>query len=242
MERMKPTAPAAPTGAASVRDKPDVRIVIAAPHPMVRDGLKNLLLLEDDFEVVGEAGGGREALEQVQELGADLVLLDLQMIDGLEALEALQANQPTRVIVLTDSEHDNELMQAMKRGASGIVLKHTAPELIARCIRKVHAGEIWLDSEAMASVMRRLQGGEEAASGAKGRENTPLSAREMEVVALVAQGYKNREVAEKMFIREQTVKNHLVNIFDKLGVSDRRELTDYAIDKELHRSAEPASR
>jgi len=228
--------------------KSTVRIVIADDHPIVRDGLKKLLLLEDDFEVVGEAGDGREVLSKVQELDPDVLLLDLRMpnLDGLSALQALQqSNKHTRVIVLTASEDKNEFVQAMKLGCSGIVLKQTAPDLIVKSIRKVHAGEIWLDSHTTAAVMRQFQTGGEAGSmvaGGKGRERSPLSAREREIVALVAQGYKNKEMAEKMFISEQTVKNHLHNIFDKLGVSDRLELALYAIHKGLHLTGEPAQR
>ncbi|MBZ5601338.1 MAG: response regulator transcription factor [Acidobacteriia bacterium] len=230
------------------RKKATVRIVIADDHPIVRDGLKKLLLLEDDLEVVGEAGDGREVLEKVQELDPDVLLLDLRMpnLDGLSALQALQqSNKRTRVIVLTASDDKNEFVQAMKLGCSGIVLKQTAPDLIVKSIRKVHAGEIWLDSHTTAAVMRQFQTGTEASGsvgGGKGRERSPLSTREREIVALVAQGYKNKEMAEKMFISEQTVKNHLHNIFDKLGVSDRLELALYAIHKGLHLTGEPAQR
>ncbi len=225
-----------------------VRIVIADDHPIVRDGLKKLLLLEEDFEVVGEAGDGREVIAKVQEVDPDVLLLDLRMpnLDGLAALQALQqTNKRTRVIVLTASEDKNEFVQAMKLGCSGIVLKQTAPDLIVKSIRKVNAGEIWLDSHTTAAVMRQfstaLDGGSGSGGGGKGRERSPLSTREREIVALVAQGYKNKEMAEKMFISEQTVKNHLHNIFDKLGVSDRLELALYAIHKGLHLTSDPAA-
>jgi DNA-binding NarL/FixJ family response regulator len=232
------------------KKKATVRIVIADDHPIVRDGLKKLLLLEDDFEIVGEAGDGREVLEKVQELDPDVLLLDLRMpnLDGLSALQALQqTNKRTRVIILTASEDKNEFVQAMKLGCSGIVLKQTAPDLIVKSIRKVHSGEIWLDSHTTAAVMRQFSTGQEgsggqASGGGKNRERSPLSTREREIVALVAQGYKNKEMAEKMFISEQTVKNHLHNIFDKLGVSDRLELALYAIHKGLHLAGDPAPR
>jgi two-component system nitrate/nitrite response regulator NarL len=229
--------------------KGTIRIVIADDHPIVRDGLKKLLLLEDDFDVVGEASDGREVLEKVRDLDPDVLLLDLRMpnLDGLGTLQALaQVNKRTRVIVLTASEDKNEFVQAMKLGCSGIVLKQTAPDLIVKSIRKVHSGEIWLDSHTTAAVMRQftttLDGGGGSPGGGKGRERSPLSAREREIVALVAQGYKNKEMAEKMFISEQTVKNHLHNIFDKLGVSDRLELALYAIHKGLHLTGEPPIR
>jgi DNA-binding NarL/FixJ family response regulator len=234
------------TATAKKQEKATVRIVLADDHPIVRDGLKKLLQLEDDFEVVGEAADGREVLEKVQELNPDILLLDLRMpnLDGLAALQALQqTNKHTRVIVLTASEDKNEFVQAMKLGCSGIVLKQTAPDLIVKSIRKVHSGEIWLDSNTTAAVMRQFSSGslDTAAPGPKGRERSPLSAREREIVALVAQGYKNKEMAEKMFISEQTVKNHLHNIFDKLGVSDRLELALYAIHKGLHLTGEPGA-
>src|SRR2546423_7838911 len=175
--------------------KGTVRIVLADDHPIVRDGLKKLLQLEEDFEVVGEAGDGREVLERVQELDPDVLLLDLRMpnLDGLSALQALQqTNKRTRVIVLTASEDKNEFVQAMKLGCSGIVLKQTAPELIVKSIRKVHGGEIWLDSHTTAAVMRQFAAPGEIIGGTgKNRERSPLSQREREIVGLVAQGYKN---------------------------------------------------
>ncbi len=216
-----------------------IKIVIADDHPIVRDGLRRLLSLEPDVEIVGEAGDGRQVLEVVQAKDPDVLLLDLRMpnLDGLQALQTLQqTNRRTRVIILTASEDKNEFVQAMKLGCSGIVLKQTAPDLIIKSIRKVYSGEIWLDSHTTAAVMRQFAApGDNSGSGTgKPRERSPLSTREREIVALVAQGYKNKEMAEKMFISEQTVKNHLHNIFDKLGVSDRLELALYAIHKGLH--------
>lgn len=221
-------------------EKRKVRIGLVDDHPIVREGLRKLLMLEEDFEVVGEADNGRTALELIEDLHPDVLLLDLKMpgMDGLSALQTLQhASHQTKIIVLTASEDKNEWVQAMKLGCSGIVIKQTQPELIVKSIRKVNSGEIWLDSHTTAAVMRQFASPSDAngtSSGAKGRERSPLSAREREIVALVAQGYKNKEMAEKMFISEQTVKNHLHNIFDKLGVSDRLELALYAIHKGLH--------
>ncbi|HYP05654.1 MAG TPA: response regulator transcription factor [Bryobacteraceae bacterium] len=217
-----------------------IRVVLADDHPIVRDGLRKLLMLEEDIEVVGEASDGREVVQVVQDTRPDILILDLRMpyMDGLATLQALQQlERKVRVIVLTASEDKNEFVQAMKLGCSGIVLKQTAPELIVKSIRKVNSGEIWLDSHTTAAVMRQFASPSEMMSGGgatKGRERSPLSQREREIVGLVAQGYKNREMAEKMFISEQTVKNHLHNIFDKLGVSDRLELALYAIHKGLH--------
>lgn len=217
-----------------------IRVMIADDHPIVRDGLKKLLSLEDDIEVVAVASDGREVLDQVAQHQPDIILLDLRMpnLDGITTLQTLQQKScPAKVIILTASEDKNEFVQAMKLGARGIVLKQTASELIVKSIRKVHSGEIWLDSQTTAAVMRQFASpsAEPApVQGGRVRERSPLSAREREIVALVAQGYKNKEMAEKMFISEQTVKNHLHNIFDKLGVSDRLELALYAIHKGLH--------
>jgi DNA-binding NarL/FixJ family response regulator len=217
-----------------------IRVVLADDHPIVRDGLKKLLVLEEDIAVVGEASDGREVLRVIQETRPDVVVLDLRMpnMDGLAALQAIQQlDSRPKVIVLTASEDKNEFVQAMKLGCSGIVLKQTAPELIVKSIRKVYAGEIWLDSHTTAAVMRQFAAPTEVMGthpATRNRERSPLSQREREIVSLVAQGYKNREMAEKMFISEQTVKNHLHNIFDKLGVSDRLELALYAIHKGLH--------
>src|ERR1700738_2564349 len=161
--------------------KPVIRIVIADDHPIVRDGLRKLLSLEEDFEVVGEASDGREVLDRIQESEPDILLLDLRMphLDGLAALQVLQpSNNKTKVIVLTAAEDNNEFVQAMKLGCSGIVLKQTAPDLIVKSIRKVYGGEIWLDSHTTAAVMRQFAAPGESGSstpGGKTRERSPLS-------------------------------------------------------------------
>ncbi len=219
-----------------------IKIMVADDHPVVREGIRKLLELEDDMQVVGEACDGREVLEMVGQLQPDIVLLDLKMpgMDGLAVLQTLQhVKGGAKIIVLTASEDKNEWVQAMKLGCCGIVVKQTPPELIVKSIRKVNEGEIWLDSHTTAAVMRQFASPADGAGGGRGgRSRSPLSNREREIVALVAQGYRNREMAEKMFISEQTVKNHLHNIFDKLGVSDRLELALYAIHKGLHLNAE----
>src|SRR6516162_5108712 len=217
-----------------------IRIVVADDHPIFRDGLCKLLALEEDFEVVGQAQDGQEVLDVLQQYEPDILLLDLKMpaLDGLGTLQRLQAARiRTRVIVLTASDDKNEFVQAMKLGTSGIVLKQTATDLLIKSIRKVHAGEIWLDSHTTAAVMRQFSSAMEPTplgGRDRDRDRSPLSQREREIVVLVAQGFKNKEMAEKMFISEQTVKNHLHNIFDKLGVSDRLELALYAIHNNLH--------
>ena len=218
----------------ATEEKEFIRIAIADDHPIFRDGLRKLLALEEDFKVVAEARDGKEVLDILQRDEPDILLLDLKMpgLDGLSTLQRLQAQKTkTRVIVLTASDNEDEYVQAMKFGTSGIVLKQTATELLIKSIRKVYSGEIWLDSRTTAAVMRQFASPADAAG--KDRERSPLRQREREIVVLVAQGFKNKEIAERMFISEQTVKNHLHNIFDKLGVSDRLELALYAIHKNI---------
>jgi len=218
-----------------------IAIVIADDHPIFCDALKQLLSLEPDFEVVAQVGNGDQVLAVVEQLRPDILLLDLKMPGkhGLSVLEKMQSveNNVTKVIVLTGSEDKNEFVQAMKLGTSGIVLKQSPTDLLLKSIRKVHAGEIWLDSDTTAAVMRQFATAEaypSNSSNGRTRERAPLSQREREIVVLVAQGFKNKEMAQKMFISEQTIKNHLHNIFDKLGVSDRLELALYAIHNKLH--------
>src|SRR5436853_5260622 len=192
--------PSAGTGT-GIPAKPKIRIVVADDHPIFRDGLCRLLALEDDFEVVAQAQDGRQVLDVLQQYEPDILLLDLKMpgLDGLATLQRLQvAKNKTRVIVLTASDDKNEFVQAMKLGTSGIVLKQTATELLIKSIRKVHAGEIWLDSHTTAAVIRQYLANDQTplsppvqAAAPRERERSPLSQREREIVALVAQGFKN---------------------------------------------------
>src|SRR3974390_1714692 len=145
--------------------KSKIRIVVADDHPIFRDGLCRLLALEEDFEVVAQAQDGRQVLDVLQQHEPDILLLGLKMpgLDGLATLQRLEiAKNKTRVIVLTASDDKNEFVQAMKLGTSGIVLKQTATELLIKSIRKVHAGEIWLDSHTTAAVTRPVVANDEA--------------------------------------------------------------------------------
>lgn len=166
--------------------------------------------------------------------------LKLPRVDGLTVLRSIQTRAPqTKVILFAAADNSKEdFVEAMKLGCSGILHKDAATSLIEKSIQKVHAGEIWLDSNTTAAVIRQFASPAEMqaghVNGKSGRERAQLSQREREIIVLIAQGYKNKEIAEKMFITEQTVKNHLHNVFDKLGVSDRLELALYAIHNSLH--------
>ena len=208
-----------------------IRIALADDHPVFRDGLRKLLSLESDFEVVAEAQDGTEVVDILVEVEPDVLLLDLQMPqrDGIAALNGVDHDQlKTKVIVLTASEDPSQHLDAMKQGASGIVLKQSATNLLAESIRKVHQGGIWLDANGTAALMEHFS--DSTDNPADRRANRSLSSREQEVVALVAQGFRNKEIANKLYVAEQTVKNHLHKIFDKLGVGDRVELALYALE------------
>ena len=221
-----------------------IRILLADGHPIVLEGLRSVLRNTPSIQIVGEAGDGTEALEQAIHLSPDIVLMELKLpkLDGLTVLRSLQARgSRAKVIIFTGSENREELVEAMKLGCSGVLLKNAPNTLIEKSLRKVYDGEIWLDSNTTAAVIRQFaapsheQGFPNGANSDKvTRERAQLSVREREIIVLIAQGYKNKEIAEKMFITEQTVKNHLHNIFDKVGVSDRLELALYAIHNSLH--------
>jgi len=209
--------------------KDKIRILMADDHPIFRDGVRKLLDGEDEISIVGEASSGTECIQMLSKLKPDILLLDLRMPDkdGLTVLEEVNFDTiPTRVIVLTATEDDHEVVRAMRLGARGVVLKQSATDLLLKSIMKVHAGEVWLDKRMTSEVMRAFA---KSAEAGPRREKPLLSDRETEIVQLVAQGFRNREIGEKLFISEQTVKNHLHNIFDKLGVSDRLELALYAL-------------
>ncbi|MGA8102556.1 MAG: response regulator transcription factor [Candidatus Acidiferrales bacterium] len=215
------------------KTKAVVRILVADDHAIFRDGLRKLLEGAEDVQIIGEASNGNECVKMLARLKPDILLLDLRMPekDGLGVLEEINFDTvQTRVIVLTAAEDDRDVVRAMRLGARGVVLKQSASDLLLKSIRKVHDGEIWLDNRMTAEVIDAFK---KSAEAGQRREKPLLSDREKEIVQLVAQGFRNREIGEKLFISEQTVKNHLHNIFDKLGVSDRLELALYAIHHRL---------
>lgn len=218
-----------------------IRVLIADAQPIVLEGLRSVLSQLQSVQIVGEAMDGMETIDKTVHLDPDIVLMDLKLprIDGLTVLRSIQTRAPrSKVVLFTSTDHKEEFVEAMKLGCSGILLKEAATGLIEKSIQKVNAGEIWLDSTTTAAVIRQFAAPMESPAphlnGKPSRERAQLSQREREIIVLIAQGYKNKEIAEKMFITEQTVKNHLHNVFDKLGVSDRLELALYAIHNSLH--------
>lgn len=206
-----------------------IRLVIVDDHPVVLEGLERLFRLEGDLAIVARCVNAGEALEAVRLHRPDILLLDVRLPggSGLDVLDQLRREGlSTRAVLLAGSINEDELMEALQLGARGIVLKEMAPELLIRCIRKVHEGERWLENGFLG---RALEGILER-DGVARPGRLALSAREMEIVRLAATGHHNREIAEALHITEGTVKVHLHNVYEKLGVDGRVELTIYARD------------
>jgi DNA-binding NarL/FixJ family response regulator len=202
-----------------------ITIILADDHPVVRRGLLQFFADVEDLQVLAECGDGNSALEAVRQHEPDVLIADLRMpvTGGMEVLRRLR-NEPhsPAVILLAGSISDDEVIEAMRLGAKGVVLKEMAPTLLVQCIRKVAAGGIWLEKEAIGRSLGKLfQSGD-------GRARTVLTPREIEIVRMVAQGIGNREVGERLFISEGTVKTHLHTIYEKLGVKGRVQLATYA--------------
>jgi two-component system nitrate/nitrite response regulator NarL len=222
---------------------PNIRVLIADDSSLFRDGLSNLVSTQKDLHVAGTVDSAATANEQMRLLRPDIVLLGWSASAPVSQriFAAIQDGKlPTRIIMMVADDGKEDFVEAIRMGCSGIVPKTTSTELLLKSIRKVHAGEIWLDRMSTADVIRRLSkkgAGNVGARQGLRDQGAALSTREREIVGLIAQGFKNKDMAERLFISEQTVKNHLHNIFDKLGVSDRLELALYAIHHKLHDGA-----
>jgi two-component system nitrate/nitrite response regulator NarL len=198
--------------------RPVLRVAIADDHALFRQGLKSLLALRADMLVVGETDHVDDVAPMLGAAAADVLLLDLQM-DRSSVLEIAGLAAKVKVIVVTASEHAEDSLAVIRAGASGVVFKRFAIENLVEAITEVAAGKVWMPSSLQARIAAELR--EPAAA--------PLTPREREIVGYVALGMRNAEVAKKLFISEDTVKTHLNNVFQKLGVRDRVQLTRWAI-------------
>ncbi len=204
-----------------------IQILIADDHSIFRDGLKNLLACEPEFQVVGEALDGDEALKLVRQLQPDILLLDLLMprVSGMDVLRALsESRSKVRTILLSGVVEGEEISRAFELGARGLVFKDSATRLLFESIRSVMAGQYWIGQQSVSNLVQTLKQFRNSVKKTKPK-NYGLTSREMEIVKAVVSGYANKEIAGKLSISEQTVKHHITSIFDKLGVYNRLELT-----------------
>ena len=202
-----------------------IRLVLADDHPIVLDGLVQVLSLEPDFEIVATARDGERALEAVRRHRPDVAVLDIRMPgkDGLAVIREMSREKiPTRTVVLTAAGQE-EVFEAIRLGVPGVMLKDMASKLLVRCIREVHAGRRWLEKEYAAQAVERLLQ-QEAGNKQLARAPTP---RELQVAQMTARGMHNKDIAEKLSITEGTAKLHLHHIYQKLNLDGRMALVRY---------------
>ena len=206
------------------------RVLLADDHPVVLSGLKQILALEKDFEVVAAVTNGDEALREIRARKPDVAVLDLRMpgLSGLEIVRELSSDDSeVKFVLLTASLTDNEVVEALRYGVSGIVLKELAPNVLMTCLRKVAAGGQWLEKDAVGKALTKMVRREQGLESIGGL----LTARELEIVKLVCMGMRNKEIADKLSVTEGTVKVHLHSVYEKTKVAGRLELMLYARDR-----------
>jgi two-component system, NarL family, nitrate/nitrite response regulator NarL len=212
-----------------------VRILLADDHTIFRDGLRKLLEAEPDFEIVGEAGDGADAISMVQQIKPEILLLDLAMprVPGLEALrEVIALKSPVKTILLTAAIEKRQIIEALQVGARGVVLKDAATQMLIRAIRTIINGQFWVGRESVTDMQVYLKH-QIATQPAPKAKSYGLTRREIEILGTIVGGLSNKEIAQKFSLSEDTVKHHLTNIFDKVGVSSRLELALFAINNQL---------
>ncbi|MFD4144023.1 MULTISPECIES: response regulator [unclassified Streptomyces] len=203
-----------------------IRVLLVDDHQVVRRGLRTFLEVQDDIEVVGEAGDGAEGVARAEELGPDVVLMDVKMpgMDGIEALRKLrELANPAKVLIVTSFTEKRTVVPALRAGASGYVYKDVDPEALAGAIRSVHAGHVLLQQEIAGALLS-----DDDPAGSTGRGST-LTEREREVLGLIADGRSNREIARALVLSEKTVKTHVSNILMKLDLVDRTQAALWAV-------------
>jgi Response regulator containing a CheY-like receiver domain and an HTH DNA-binding domain len=209
-----------------------IRLVFADDHPIVLDGLADLFRSQKDCQVVARCTSGTETLDAVRTHQPDLLILDVRMpgMSGIDVLRQMRKEKlDTKVVLLTANLDEEEVLEAVRLGVKGVVLKEMAPRLLIQCVRKVHEGGQWIEKTSIAKALDRMLRREAAIT----EVSMILSPRESEIVRLVAKGLRNKEIGEVLSISEGTVKIHLHNIYQKLDINGRIELSDYARNKGL---------
>ncbi|MFN3307594.1 MAG: response regulator [Anaerolineales bacterium] len=211
-----------------------IRIVVVDDHALFRSGLISLLGDMGEFQVVGEAANGREALDVVRQTKPDIVLMDVNMpvMGGVETVRALKGHESCRIIMLTISKSDEDLLNAISAGADGYILKNASPEELKKAILQVHRGLGVLSPEVTRQVMTAV------ASGKTPQQEIGLSAREIEVLSCLARGMTTAQISNELFISENTVKTHVRHILEKLEASNRVEATRKAVQMGLISAAD----
>ncbi|TET48237.1 MAG: response regulator transcription factor [Dehalococcoidia bacterium] len=214
-----------------------VRVLVVDDHALFRRGIVTVLANQKNISVVGEAVNGLEAIDKAEELVPDVIVMDLNMpqCSGLEATQALQAKMPqVSILVLTVSDNEADLFHAIKFGATGYILKNTEPEELVQAIHHIAQGGVILSPMMAAKLLTEFRGlGTDAMVKKTAEEEDNLSPREDEVLRLVSQGATNKEIADSLFISENTVKTHLRNIMDKLHLANRSQAAAYAVKRGL---------